>query len=56
MLTFQEYIEDYASEGTRETGNRLVKSMLKDIPTEERRQAVVERIDRIKTGERDLYF
>lgn len=56
MLTFHEYLEDYASNGTREAGSRLVESMMKDIPTEERRRGVEERILRIKAGERDLYF
>ncbi len=56
ILTFQEYLEDYASDGTRGTGNRLVRSMLDEIPTEDRRTAVKDRIERIKAGERDLYF
>jgi 2-iminoacetate synthase len=56
ILTFQEYLEDYASNETREVGNRLVESMLADIPTEKRRIAVKDRIERIKAGERDLYF
>ncbi len=56
ILTFQEYLEDYASNGTREAGYGLIKSMLSDIPTEARRAAVKERIERVKAGERDLYF
>ncbi|MCE5199600.1 hypothetical protein LLG39_11565 [bacterium] len=56
ILTFQEYLEDYASNGTREAGNRLVGSMLGEIPTEDRRAAVKDRIERIRAGERDLYF
>lgn len=56
ILTFQEYLEDYGSNETREAGNRLVGSMLGDIPTEHRRIAVKDRIKRIKEGERDLYF
>jgi 2-iminoacetate synthase len=56
ILTFQEYLEDYASNGTREAGNSLIKSMLGEIPTGDRRTAVKDRIERIKAGERDLYF
>lgn len=56
ILTFQEYLEDYASNGTREAGERLIASMLSDIPTETRRAAVKERIERIRAGKRDLYF
>jgi len=56
ILTFQEYLEDYASNGTREAGSRLVESMLGDIPAAQRRADVKDRIERIKAGERDLYF
>lgn len=56
LLTFQEYLEDYASEGTRAAGEKLAASMLGDIPTDERRAATKERIARVKAGERDLYF
>lgn len=56
ILTFQEYLEDYASNGTQEVGSKLIESMLTDIPTEDRRSEVKERIERIKAGERDLYF
>lgn len=56
ILTFQEYLEDYAGNGTREEGNALVQSMLAEIPTKARRRAVEERIGRIKSGERDLFF
>lgn len=56
ILTFQEYLEDYASNPTREAGSRLVDTMLDDISAKERRAAVQVRIERIKAGERDLYF
>jgi 2-iminoacetate synthase len=56
VLTFQEYLEDYASDGTREAGTRLVGSVLNEIPTKDRRAAVEDRIERIVAGERDLYF
>ena len=56
ILTFQEYLEDYASNGTQEIGARLIETMLSEIPTDARRSAVKERIERIKAGERDLYF
>jgi 2-iminoacetate synthase len=56
ILTFQEYLEDYASNETRDAGNRLVESMMSEIPTEERRIAVRDRLEQIKSGARDLYF
>jgi len=56
ILTFQEYLEDYASSGTREAGNHLVASIMSDIPTDARRTEVKDRIERIRAGERDLFF
>jgi len=56
ILTFQEYLEDYASNGTRQAGYKLIGEMLSDVPTEAGRSAVRERMERVKIGERDLYF
>lgn len=55
ILTFQEYLEDYASNGTREAGEELIESMLADVPAK-RRDALQDRLERIKAGARDLYF
>ncbi len=56
ILTFQEYVEDYASEATRTASEKLARRMIEDIPTPERRSATRERITRVRAGERDLYF
>lgn len=56
ILTFREYLEDYASEETRSAGENLIDCMIDDVPTPERRRATRERIARVKAGERDLYF
>jgi 2-iminoacetate synthase len=56
MLTFKEYLLDYASEATREMGLRAIEDQMGDIPTVQRRQETCGRLLRIEQGERDLYF
>ena len=55
-LTLEEYLVDYASPETAEIGRRLIQDELKNIPNEKVRQIVVERLDRIKHGDRDFRF
>lgn len=56
LLTFQEYLEDYASEETREVGRRTEAAYLAQIPSDKMRAETERRLARIKAGERDLYF
>lgn len=59
MLTLAEYLEDYGNEKTKENGWKVIEKNLhllngsnKAVRTEEVRN----RIEKIKAGERDLYF
>ena len=56
LMTLEEYLVDYASPETAEIGRRLIQDELKNIPNEKVRQIVVERLDRIKHGDRDFRF
>jgi len=56
MLTFKEYLEDYAAPETRRTGLTLIEKSLKDIPSMSRRDETRDRLAQIEQGERDLYF
>jgi 2-iminoacetate synthase len=56
ILTFKEYLEDYATPATRAAGLAAIEKNLEDIPTEVRRKETRERLQRIEAGERDLYF
>ena len=56
LMTLEEYLVDYASHETAELGRRLIQDELKNIPNEKVRQIVVERLDRIKHGDRDFRF
>ncbi len=56
MLTLAEYLEDYAPPATREKGHQLIHNNLKDYSDEQFKEKLVDRLERIKQGERDLYF
>ena len=55
ILTFKEYLLDYASEETRTVGEALIETRINDIP-ERLRPTVRERLDAIENGARDIYF
>ncbi|MEN6615004.1 MAG: [FeFe] hydrogenase H-cluster radical SAM maturase HydG [Syntrophorhabdus sp.] len=56
MLTFKEFLVDYASPETRAMGEEVIKSHLKEIPKKKMREEVEKRLKKIEAGERDLYF
>ncbi len=56
VITFKEYLEDYASPPTREAGLHAIEENLAEIPSLERRTDTEHRLVRIEQGERDLYF
>lgn len=56
LLTFKEYLLDYADERTRAVGETLISRSLGDIPQENIRAATAARLKDIEAGKRDLYF
>ncbi len=56
MLTMAEYLEDYAQNGTKEKGYRLIQKNLDEMNGDSFKGKVEERLERVKLGERDLYF
>lgn len=56
ILTFQEYLVDYASPETREIAEKTIKEHLMLISSQSVRSETEMRLERISTGERDLYF
>ena len=56
MLTMAEYLEDYAPEATRQKGYKLIEENLNDYKDEQFREKLIDRLERVKKGERDLYF
>ncbi|MBU0591794.1 [FeFe] hydrogenase H-cluster radical SAM maturase HydG [Candidatus Micrarchaeota archaeon] len=56
ILTFKEFLEDYATEKTKKTGEATITRELERIETDERKQETKIRLKRIEDGERDLFF
>ena len=56
LMTFTEYLQDYASEGTRQSGLEMVASELNTIPNAVVKQKAQEYIERLHRGERDFRF
>jgi len=56
ILTFKEYLLDYASPIVKEKGEKIIEEYIDKIPSETRKKETVKRIKRLEKGERDLYF
>jgi 2-iminoacetate synthase len=56
LMTLAEYLEDYASETTRAKGYELIKKNLSEGMEAKTVAETRKRLERIKAGERDLYF
>ncbi|MDR3224910.1 MAG: [FeFe] hydrogenase H-cluster radical SAM maturase HydG [Clostridiales Family XIII bacterium] len=56
LMTFKEYLEDYASPETRERGMRLIKEELSRVPSEKVREKAREYLQELEDGKRDFRF
>lgn len=56
LMTLKEYLEDYASQETREIGEQLILKELANIPKEKVREIVVQNLEKISCGTRDFRF
>ncbi|MGQ9696921.1 MAG: [FeFe] hydrogenase H-cluster radical SAM maturase HydG [Armatimonadota bacterium] len=56
ILTFKEYLLDYASPKVRVAGEKLIAERLAELPTEALRRRVQDMLKRLEAGERDLYL
>ncbi len=56
ILTFKEFLTDYAGEKTKKIGERLIEKKIKTITNKKQKKILIERLKRIENGERDLYF
>lgn len=56
ILTFKEYLEDYASQKVGRLGEKIIDKYLKEIPDKTRRKETIGKLRRIEAGERDLYY
>lgn len=56
LLTFKEYLEDYASEEVKKLGIKIIDKYLTEIPNKTIREETKKRLSHIEKGARDLYF
>ncbi|WP_461245875.1 [FeFe] hydrogenase H-cluster radical SAM maturase HydG [Treponema sp. R6D11] len=54
LMTLQEYLIDYAADGTRGSGENLIKGEIDNIPNEKMRSLVIKHLEEIKQGNRDF--
>lgn len=56
ILTFKEYLLDYASPETRREGERVIGEHIRQIERETILSQTQDRLGRLEAGERDIYF
>ncbi len=56
LMTLKEYLVDYASEDTKEIGNKLIEKEIDNIGKDNIKELVREQLKKIETGTRDLYL
>ena len=57
LMTLKEYLEDYASPETKALGNKMIQDELKNIPRDQVRRVVMQRLNEIENGgKRDFRF
>lgn len=56
LLTFEEYISDYADTELESLGRQMIDTHIETIPDSRRQQQTKEYLARIRNGERDLRF
>jgi 2-iminoacetate synthase len=56
LMTFKEYLVDYASDVTKASGATTISDQIQDVANETRRKETADRLELIENGERDFYF
>ena len=56
ILTLAEYISDYAPGDTAHKGWQIIEKNIETLESEKSKEEIRERIEKIKQGQRDLYF
>ncbi|MEN6317893.1 MAG: [FeFe] hydrogenase H-cluster radical SAM maturase HydG [Syntrophaceae bacterium] len=56
IMTFKEYLMDYASPQTKESGETLISKLINETDKAGTKRLLKNRIKRIENGERDLYI
>ncbi len=56
MLTLAEYLEDYATDETKQKGYQLIENKLISFDDERFKKQLIDKLEKVKQGKRDLYF
>ncbi|WP_408955310.1 [FeFe] hydrogenase H-cluster radical SAM maturase HydG [Natroniella sp. ANB-PHB2] len=56
LLTFKEYLEDYASKESKQVGEELIEAKIAAIEEQQLREELLNKLELINRGQRDLYF
>jgi 2-iminoacetate synthase len=56
MLTLAEYMEDYAKPEVKAKGEKVIEKNLAEMEEGKVKQQLLERLNKVRAGERDLYF
>lgn len=56
LVSFAEYLLDFASDELRDKGFKLIDSFVENIESDSLRKMTAESVDKVKSGERDLYL
>ncbi len=56
LMTLKEYLEDYASPGTKAIGEALIDTEIEKIPKEKVKKITRDNLENIKSGQRDFRF
>ena len=56
LITLKEYLQDYASDKTKQVGEKLIAKQMESIPKDKVKQIVVETLEKIQNGQRDFRF
>jgi 2-iminoacetate synthase len=56
LLTLAEYMEDYANDEVKAKGEKVIAKNLAQMEEGKVKEKLIERLEKVKEGERDLYF
>lgn len=56
LFTFKEYLHDFATEDTKEKGDKLIKELVQTMGKEKAKERIEKELNKISEGEKDVYF
>ena len=56
LITLKEYLQDYATEKTKQVGEKLIEKQMESIPKDKVKQIVLDTLEKIQNGQRDFRF